>query len=106
MKAFLIVIGILLIFVSGTIIYQDVYNELQYQEHPIKTRVTFQSNLIGEGVHEDYLYPYSNRELLVLAMALGGIFSVIAGFTFAGGSSRRKSSSSASASSESKKKKN
>lgn len=105
MKAFLIVIGILLIFVSGTIIYQDVYNELQYQEHPIKTRVTFQSNLIGEGEHEDYLYPYSNRELLVLAMALGGIFSVIAGFTFAGGS-RRKSSSSASASSESKKKKN
>lgn len=92
MKAFLIVIGILLVFVAGTIIFQDVYNELQWQEHPIKTTLTFCSNLIGEGEHEDYLYPYSNRELKVLALALGGIFILIAGFSFSGG--QKKSSDS------------
>lgn len=104
LKAFLIVIGILLLFVAGTIIYQDVYNELQLENHPVQSALTFRNNFIGEGEHENYLYPYSARELKVLGMALAGIFLAIAGFTLNGNGGGGSSSGTSARSSRKKKK--
>lgn len=79
MKTFLIVIGILLTAVAGIIIFQDVYNFVQAKEHAVKTALSLGSNLLGDGEKADYLPPYTAHELLVMALALGGIFALIAG---------------------------
>ncbi len=79
MKTFILVIGILLTAVAGIVIFQDVYNELELRKNPIQSKIVLHSNLIGEGCHENYLPPYSARELLVMGMALAGIAALIAG---------------------------
>ncbi len=87
MKPFILVIGILLTVISGIVIFQDVYNELELADNPVQSKLMLHSNLIGEGEHENYLPPYSTRELLVMAMALAGIAALIAGY---GGKGLRK----------------